>query len=117
MIALDTNVLVRYYLTDPDEPRQSEKARRLVDQAISKGRTIYLSPIVLCESVWVLDRCYDISREAQVEFLESVLHDSPFKVSSPEVALKAFKIFRTSHADFADCLVVTEAKAKGCSKT
>ncbi len=117
MIAFDTNVLVRHYLTDPDEPRQSDRARRLVENALSKGQTIFLSHVVVCESLWVLGDCYKISRKAQIDFVDSLLHDSPFRVSSPEFIARALKAFRESRADFADCLIAVEAKASGCSKT
>ena len=117
MIAFDSNVLVRHYLTDPDEPKQSEKARRLVGNALAKGYTVYLSQIVLCESVWVFERCYNISRKARIKFLQSVLHDPPFQVESPDQVTKALRQFTETKADFADCLIAANAKANGCKKT
>lgn len=117
MIALDTNVLVRHYLTDPDQPEQSERARQLVENARSKGQEIYLSAVVICESLWVLGDCYRIPKAAQIEFLDSLLRDPPFRVSNPEVISNAFKLFRTQRVDFADCLIASEAKAQGCGAT
>lgn len=117
MIAFDTNVLVRHYLTDPEEPAQSEKARRLVENALTKGQTIYISHIVICESLWVLGDCYKIARSAQIEFLESLLHDEPFRVSGPEIISMALKVFKNSKVDFADCLIGMDAKSNGCAKT
>lgn len=116
MIAFDTNVLVRHYLTDPDEPHQSEKARTLVNKALSKGNSVYLGQIVLCESVWVLERCYGLSRKGLVEFLNSVLHDPPFLVESPEEVSRALRQFSQSKADFADCLIAANATAHGIRK-
>ena len=117
MIAFDSNVLVRHYLTDPDEPRQSQEARRLVENALAKGYDVYLSQIVLCESVWVLERCYKVSRKARIEFLHSILHDPPFQAEAPEQVAKALKQFSDTRADFADCLIASNAKAHGCKKT
>lgn len=116
MIAFDSNVLIRHYLTDPDEPHQSEKARALVKTALSKGNSIYLSQIVLCEAVWVLERCYRLPRKSLTEFLNSVLHDPPFVVESPEEVTQALRQFSQTKADFADCLISANAKAQGVRK-
>lgn len=51
MLAIDTNILVRY-LTG-DHQRQSAKARELVD-----GNDVYVSDTVLLESEWVLRSVY-----------------------------------------------------------
>ena len=52
MIALDTNVLVRY-LTWDDEEQASEAAN-----AIETADGLFVPTIVLCELVWVLKRAY-----------------------------------------------------------
>lgn len=116
MIAFDSNVLVRHYLTDPDAPKQSEKARALVEIALSKGNSVYLSQIVLCEAIWVLERCYKLPRKSQNEFLKSVLHDPPFVVECPESVAKALRQFGQSKTDFADCLIAANAKSNGARK-
>ncbi|HEX5327551.1 MAG TPA: type II toxin-antitoxin system VapC family toxin [Acetobacteraceae bacterium] len=51
MLAVDTNVLVRY-LTN-DHPEQSPRARKLVD-----GNRIWVSTTVLLETEWVLRSVY-----------------------------------------------------------
>ena len=117
MIAFDSNMLIRHYLTDPAEPKQSAQARRLVKNALAKDYNVYLSQIVLCESVWVLERCYNVSRQARIEFLHSVLHDPPFQVESPDQVAKALRQFADTKVDFADCVIATNAKAHDCGKT
>jgi predicted nucleic acid-binding protein len=51
MLAIDTNVIVRY-LTG-DHPRQSAKARALID-----GNDVFVRTTVLLESEWVLRSVY-----------------------------------------------------------
>jgi len=116
VIAFDSNVLVRHFLTDPDEPHQSEIARTLVDNALAKGNSVYLSQIVLCETLWVLERCYKLPRRSLIEFLNSVLHDAPFIVESPETVTKALRQFSQIKSDFADCLIAANARAHGIRK-
>lgn len=52
MLAIDTNVVVRY-LTN-DHPRQSPKARALID-----GQPVFASVTVILETEWVLRSAYD----------------------------------------------------------
>jgi predicted nucleic-acid-binding protein len=51
MLAVDTNVIIRY-LTN-DHPQQSPRARRLVD-----GQNIWVPTTVLLETEWVLRSVY-----------------------------------------------------------
>jgi len=63
MIAMDTNVLVRFLLTDPECPRQSDAARSLVAKAcVEEG--VFLPTTVLVETVWVLQSRYRVPKPA-----------------------------------------------------
>ena len=44
MIALDTNVLVRFLVESTDEPTQSAGARALVADALASGHEVLLPP-------------------------------------------------------------------------
>lgn len=65
-IAVDTNVLVRF-LTN-DEPRQAERARRLL-----RDNEILLAPTVLLETEWVLRFSYNFSAQAIHTAFEALL--------------------------------------------
>lgn len=54
MIAIDTNVLVRILVEDPDAPEQCQQARNLV---LSASEPVWIAQIVLVEAVWVLESC------------------------------------------------------------
>ena len=56
MIALDTNVLVRFLVADDEE--QNRRATELIKATIQKDNALYVSDIVLVETVWVLSRSY-----------------------------------------------------------
>ncbi|MBT6381228.1 MAG: PIN domain-containing protein, partial [Opitutales bacterium] len=88
-----------------------------VENTQAKGYDVHLSQIILCKSVWVLERCYKVSWNSRIEFLQSVLHDTPFQVEAPEQVAKALKQFSGTGADFADCLIAANAKGHGCKKT
>jgi predicted nucleic-acid-binding protein len=52
MIGIDTNVLVRY-LTQ-DDPEQSRKANKFIQEIIAQSETGFINAIVLCEMVGFL---------------------------------------------------------------
>ncbi|HCU26139.1 MAG TPA: hypothetical protein DF383_14080, partial [Deltaproteobacteria bacterium] len=68
MIAIDTNVLIRYLVQD--HLQQAKKAAQLIEQLETTRSLAFLSDIVLCEVVWVLQSCYQESRERIAEILE-----------------------------------------------
>ena len=68
MKGLDTNVLVRY-LTQ-DDPRQADAATRVIEEASDHKEGLFLSGIVLCETIWVLETAYGHSRREIVASIE-----------------------------------------------
>ena len=67
MIALDTNVLVRYLVRD--DARQAEAARKLLE-ALTTERPGLVCREVTVELVWVLERAYRFSRDQIATVLE-----------------------------------------------
>ena len=59
MIAVDTNVLVRYLVRD--DAAQAEAARELLED-LSVERPGFICREVMVEVVWVLDRAYGFAR-------------------------------------------------------
>lgn len=55
MLAIDTNIVVRYLTKD--DPRQSKRAREIVD-----GSAVFVSTTVLLETDWVLESSYGYSQ-------------------------------------------------------
>jgi predicted nucleic-acid-binding protein len=114
MIGLDTNVLVRH--TMQDDPKQSAKAGKLIDALDGTNRGfIYLVSVV--ETVWVLSSCYDLNREQVAQALAAILRTKQFVVEQTDQVLQALRVFVSSKADFADCLIERSASQVGCEKT
>ena len=113
MIGIDTNVLVRYIAQD--DPTQSKRANRLIDQECSAAAPGFISLVVLLELVWVSESCYGASRVELAEILRRILSIRQLVVQDAEVAWKALRLFESGNADFADFLVERMAVAAGCS--
>ena len=115
MIALDTNVLVRYLVAD--DPVQAQQAKKLVEEARSTGETVYLSQIVLCELAWVLAGAYDAAKK-DILFTLNLLSDDPgFICDDPYRMRRAIDRFAKGSADFSDYLLAEASADAGAGVT
>ena len=112
MIALDTNVLVRFLVED--DPEQTARARSFLQRSLEEDSTCFVSDIVLCEVVWVLGSVYRISRPTVVEHLSALLRTRQLAFSSTDRVGRALAAFRSGRGDFADYLIREHAWAAGC---
>ena len=111
MIALDTNVLVRFLVDD--DPAQCRRARVLVKRAADR-KGVYISDIVLCETVWVLSRAYRLQRKDICRVLRQLLMAREVTLASPDAAAGALDAYEKKKGDFADYLILEHAQAAGC---
>lgn len=110
MKGLDTNVLVRYLAQDDAE--QSRIAARYIEAG-----TCYISAIVLCELVWVLESSYRHSKDVIAATMEKILMTGDFEIEDRDTAWQALRDYRATKADFADCLIARRNGAAGCEET
>jgi predicted nucleic-acid-binding protein len=110
VIGLDTNVLVRY-LTQ-DDPAQAAKASRVIEAA-SPG-SLFISAIVLCELVWVLEDVYRHGRAELATVLEKILLTSQFAFEEKDLLWKALTDYRQRKGDFSDHVIGHLGTRAGC---
>jgi len=115
MKAIDTNVLVRYLVQD--DPRQGRKAADYIGAAAEAGDQITIGNIVLCETVWVLDSAYGYGRQEIASALERILQSTTFQFEAKDIVWNALEDYRTTKADFADCLIGRVHRSMDCEPT
>ncbi len=114
MIAVDTNVLLRYLLHDDEA--QAARAEALFDD----GEAVLITDVVLAETVWTLSgRKYRLGRAELAVVLERLFGEPNIRFEDDRVvwrALQAWKIApptveagRSKGAGFADALIVFKA--------
>lgn len=111
MIALDTNVLVRFLVGD--DPEQARKAKALVTKLDEDEARAFVSDIVLCELVWVLASCYRLGRAQIVIALRKLVAARQLQFDSTDNILRAISAYEKSKGDFADYLIREHAMAAG----
>lgn len=113
MLALDTNVLVRYLALD--DPVQSRRAAAVIEEALSREEGVFISVIVLCETVWVLRGYYKLSKQRIIQVLDALLMEKGFELEARPDVHKALAEYRCSSGDFADYLIGFTARSHRCS--
>ena len=108
MIALDTNILVRY-LTE-DDPEQYQAAISLLSQP---GETFFVPDIVWVEINWVLGSCYDWSRIEITGAFEKLLRIHNLETEDEGRLRKALHALNEG-TDFADAMIVGVGGSHGC---
>ena len=112
MIAIDTNVLLRFVLADPDEP-QTAVAERWMRRQAPTG--VYVDDIVLCEVEWVLKSRYRWARLAIADLLDDLSDLEAITIGEPTSVRRALLSFRKGRGDFSDYLIRERAKRAGAA--
>jgi len=98
MIGLDTNILVRY-LTQ-DDPIQSVKARDVIERQLTDENPGFVSIVAMVETVWVLERAYELTTLEIVRAVERILQTDVLVVENEQevftalLALKRTRLVR-----------------------
>lgn len=97
MIALDTNVWVRYVTND--EPDQAKRALNVLTEA----EEIFVAKTTLLELEWVLRAAYDLSTASILRALRQILGLPNVQVETPDQLEKAISDYEKG-LDFVDAL-------------
>lgn len=112
MIAIDTNVLLRYLLDDDGE--QSPRAARLIEGE----RTVLVTDVVLAETLWTLrGKKYRLDRSTLAGVVEALFEEPSLRFENAQAVWRALHDFRggedgmSTGADFPDALILNVARA------
>lgn len=106
MRAVDTNVLVRLFVAD--DPKQTSQAINFI------GNGVWVSHLVLAETVWVLASFYSLDRDKLVRAVEMLLSNKSLTLQDRDVVDDALSLFRRHRGvKFSDCLILSTARKAG----
>ena len=112
MLAIDTNVLVRYLVGD--DPKQAEVAGKLLEGLVPETPG-FICREVIVETVWVLERAYKFPRIQIADVLiELVSTDSLVVEAADDMARAAFR-YRQGGAGFSDMMILSAGQRAGHS--
>ena len=115
MIAIDTNILLRYLLQD--DKSQSAKVNKL----FSGDEKLLITDVVLAETIWTLKgKKYALSKEELSLVIERIFREPNVSFEDGKTVWRAYNVFRESKpvkvgtkkkdADFADALILEKSR-------
>jgi predicted nucleic-acid-binding protein len=111
VIALDTNVLVRFLVRD--DAAQHRKAVHLIGRASREEIPLLVTDVVLCELIWVLSYSYQVDRPALIAILRDLLSARQILIVSRDTVARAVDAYAAGRGDFADYVIREQARAMG----
>ena len=115
MIGLDTNILVRY-LTQ-DDPTQSAKATDVIERRLTLANPGFVSIVAMVETVWVLERAYELTPIEIVRAVERILQTEVLVVENEQEVFTAMIALKRGLGSFADAVIGALGEKKGCPRT
>jgi predicted nucleic-acid-binding protein len=115
LIGIDTNILVRYITQD--DKIQSEIATKFIENYCSNGNKIFINHLVICELVWVLKKCYKLSKPKTINIIQHILQISQFSIENPQIIWQTLTDYKKGSADFADYVVGRTNIYNNCEET
>ena len=107
MIAVDTNVLLRYLLND--DAAQADMAANL----IKGGDTVLITDVVLVETLWTLSgKKYRLNKDRLAGVVHALFEEPNIRFEDGPAVWMALNNYRESDgADFADALIINKTRA------
>lgn len=112
MIALDTNVLVRFLTRD--DPEQSSLVDALIG-TLGADNVAFVSRDVMLELVWVLRKGYGFRRAEIARALQSLMEAEEFEIENETTVHQALDAYAQGGPGFADHLILSVSQARGCT--
>lgn len=102
MIAVDTNVLARFYCADPSDP-EAQRQRPLARRVILDSPALFVPVTVVLELEWVMRGFYEADRESFCAAVDHLLGMNHVTVEHWEAVKDALELHRGG-LDFGDAL-------------
>lgn len=107
MIAIDTNVMIRYLVGD--DAAQAEAARALLERLTPDDPGLLCREVVM-EIAWVLERSYSFPRTQVAQALMDLTASDSLLVENADDVAAAAHHYRQGGVGFSDLMVLAAAK-------
>lgn len=104
---VDTNILVRHLTGDP--PVMAERATAF----LAAEPALYLTDLIVAETVYVLESFYKAPREQVAEAMRSLVAMRSMVTVDPALLLRAIEVYELDRLDFAEAYLVACAESTG----
>jgi len=110
VIAIDSNVLVRFLVQD--DPAQAQLATNVIE-CLTDDAPGFVSREVLIELVWVLERAYRLGRGQIAVAIDGLLSATEMEIEGSDEVTPALELYRNDGFGFADLMIAAAAGRVG----
>jgi predicted nucleic-acid-binding protein len=114
MKALDTNVLIRFLVKD--DAKQAETVYKRFKKAEATKEILFVSALVVLETLWVLESVYDVARQDILDAMDALMAMPILNFEGQSAIRNWMHAARESNADLSDLLIAYHAQSKGCDR-
>jgi len=107
---VDTNVLVRHLTGEP--PDMAARATAYLE----REQELFLTDLVVAETVYVLESFYEAPREQVAEAVRSLIAFVSVICVDPALLVRSIEVHETARIDFAEAYLVACAESTGVTK-
>lgn len=104
---VDTNVLVRHLTGEPPE------IARRATAYLRSSSTLFLTDLIVAETVYVLESFYEAPRPQIAEAIRSMIAFDAVETVDPALLLRAVEVYEVDRIDFAEAYLVACAESTG----
>ncbi len=112
MMAVDTNILVRFLVRDDE--KQAETARKRIKEAEVRRERLKIPLLVVLETIWVLESAYAKTRSEILGAIHDMRLMPVFDFEADRVIEGLLADGPRHKADLADIMIAHAAEALGC---
>ena len=110
MIAIDTNVLLRF-LFKPVDNRNPKWQVEVAEALINKADKVFISSIVIAETEWVLESVFECNRQEIYSVIHELACNSKFQFEDwPALNSALLDYIEYNAVELSDCLIARRAQ-------
>ena len=105
---IDANIILRFLMGDV--PKQLEGSKKLIKRIEKREETVFLPLLCAFETVFTLEKFYQISKEEIEEKLSMLFSLIGLHLPLKSIFLQSLKTYREKNIDFADAFTMAQMK-------
>ncbi len=111
---LDTNILLRYFTAS--DPAKAEASRALLERVERGEEKVVISPLVIFETVFTLQRTYKVPRQRIREMVGDLLSLPSVQLAQKGLCLQALDLYVVHNISFADAYNAAYMLSRGLAE-
>ncbi len=115
MKSLDTNIIVRFLVND--DKIQGAKVKKLFEKAETEGENLFITLVVLLETLWVLRSVYQYKKNEIILAISSLYLMAVIEFEKSDLVQEFINLSGDSELELDDLIISLAGKSYNCEST